>query len=123
MHIGDLFLSFIIAFYYFDLLVKAFAVLMDINSSQDIVFFDFLLYFAFTIVYIPISKKYIGLYKSILFIIFPTFLSLAILYASSDYERNKFIVTILLIILLIGMVTLIYAMIRIPIWVMRQINK
>ena len=123
LRIAELFISFAISIYYFDILIRGSAELLGNNMNSHILLVDFLFYIAFTLVYVPISKKYIGLYKTVVLIVFPTFLSLTLLYWDFNYEQNKLIVLILLIFLLIGIATLLYTVIKIPVWVIRHIKS
>jgi len=54
--------------------------------------------------------------------VFPTSISLAILYFDFNNQGKPFIVILLLIIILVGMATLIYTIIKIPVWVLRDIK-
>ncbi len=121
--VAELFISFAISIYYFDILMRGIVKLLENNMNSGMLFIDLLFYIAFTLVYIPILKKYIGLYKTVFLIVFPTFLSLTLLYLNFGYEQDKLIVSILLTILLIGITTLLYTVIRIPVWVIRHIKS
>ncbi len=121
--IAELFLSFAITMYYFDLLIKGYARLFLNNINQNLLFIDLLLYVAFTLVYVPISGKYVGVYKSIFLIIIPTSFSLTLLYLDLGYEQNLYIKPLFTTILLTGMVTLIYVVIKIPVWIIRSFSE
>jgi len=55
--IAELFISFAITFYYFDILIRGLNNLLRVNSDSKLLLFDVLLYLAFTSVYVPISKN------------------------------------------------------------------
>ncbi len=119
MEIIELFIAFTMIFYYMDLLIQGISYLSKSNNSKHFMFVDIILYIAFSLPFLNIVDKYLGLIKSLILFLIPTSLALILLYLN-PHITNKLIITIFYITFITGIIALIYLFVKIPIWITKK---